>query len=194
MARPREFDETAVLDAATDLFWNRGFEASSIRDLAARMGLTTASIYNAYGDKRALYKRVLERYASAALGSCASGLACGASGMEAIESFFLSLANATAAEPERKGCLIVNAGLESAPHDAQFKQIVADVFRQLETLFHDCAARGQIDGSVTRSQSAEDIARLLLGTMLGLRVLARTRPEPALLAGIARATTALLRP
>ncbi|MGC8537038.1 MAG: TetR/AcrR family transcriptional regulator [Rhizomicrobium sp.] len=194
MARPREFDESAVLDAATHLFWNRGFEASSIRDLADRMGMTAASIYNAYGDKRALYKRVLERYATDALGSCAIGLTRGASGMEAIESFFLMLANATASDPDRKGCLVVNAGVESAPHDAEFNQIVVDVFRQLEALFRDCASRGQIDGSVTRAQSAEDIARLLLGTMLGLRVLARTRPEPALLTGVARATTALLRP
>lgn len=194
MGRPREFDETAVLDAATDVLWKRGFEATSIRDLAERTGLTTASLYNAFGDKRALYKRVLERYASDALGSCAAGLAAGATGMDAIESFFLRLATETAADPDRKGCLVVNAGLESAPHDAEFKEIVSKVFQQLETLFRECALRGQADGSVTRTQSAEDIARLLLGTMLGVRVLARTRPEPALLAGVARTATTLLQP
>lgn len=193
MARPREFDEVAVLNAATEVFWKRGFEATSIRNLADRMGLTTASLYNAYGDKRALYKRVLERYADSALGSCTAGLASGSSGIEAIETFFSALANNTAADPDRKGCLIVNAGLESAPHDSEFRAIVSGVFRQLETMFRDCAARGQKDGSVTQSQSAEDIARLLLGTMLGIRVLARTLPEPALLASVARATTSLLR-
>lgn len=192
MARPREFDETAVLNAATELFWKRGFEATSIRDLADRMGLTTASLYNAYGDKRALYKRVLERYANNALGSCATGLASGASGIEAIESFFRELARDTAADPDLRGCLVVNAALESAPHDAQFKAIVSAVFQQLESLFRDCAARGHTDGSVTRSQSAEDIARLLLGTMLGIRVLARARPEPVLLEGVVRATISLL--
>lgn len=194
MARPREFDETAVLNAATDLFWKRGFEATSIRDLADHTGLTTASLYNAYGDKRALYKRVLERYAESALGWCAQCLASQVSGMRAIETFFTTLAQDTAADPDRKGCLVVNAGLESAPHDRQFKEIVDGVLSQLEHLFRDCASRGQVDGSVTRAQSADDLARLLLGTMLGLRVLARTRPEPVLLEGMARATTALIKP
>lgn len=194
MARPREFDETAVLNAATDLFWKRGFEATSIRDLADHTGLTTASLYNAYGDKRALYKRVLERYAENALVGCAQCLATRASGIRAIEAFFAALTKDTAADPDRKGCLVVNAGLESAPRDRQFKEIVAGVFRRLELLFRDCALRGQADGTVTRAQSADDIARLLLSTMLGVRVLARTRPEPVLLEGMARATTALIKP
>lgn len=194
MSRPREFDETTVLNAARDLFWKRGFEATSIRDLAEHMGLTTASLYNAYDDKRALYRRVLERYANDALGCCAAGLARDTSGMEAIESLFATLAKDTAADRDRKGCLMVNAGLESAPHDDEFKAIVSGVFQQLESLFRECVSRGQVDGSITRSQSADDIARLLLGTMLGLRVLARTRPEPALLEGLARATTSVLQP
>jgi TetR/AcrR family transcriptional regulator, transcriptional repressor for nem operon len=62
MARPREFDEQAVLDAALARFWSRGYEATSTRDLAESMGITGASLYNAFGDKRGLYQRVLEHY------------------------------------------------------------------------------------------------------------------------------------
>ncbi len=62
MARPREFDETAVLDAAVQRFWVRGYEATSIRDLAESMDLSGASLYNAFGDKRALYRRALDHY------------------------------------------------------------------------------------------------------------------------------------
>jgi AcrR family transcriptional regulator len=63
MARPREFDEASALDAAMDCFWRDGYEATSVRDLAARMGITGASLYNAFGDKRSLFRAVLQRYA-----------------------------------------------------------------------------------------------------------------------------------
>ena len=63
MARPREFDEVAALDAAMDCFWRNGYEATSVRDLAARMGITGTSLYNAFGDKRSLFREVLLRYA-----------------------------------------------------------------------------------------------------------------------------------
>lgn len=194
MGRPREFDETAVLNAATDLFWTRGFEAVSIRELADRMGLKTASLYNAYGDKRALYRQVLQRYAKGALGWCSGSLAGDKPGLEALQTFFFALAADTAADSDRKGCLVVNAGLETAPHDPEFRTIVAAVFRRLERMFRDCVRRGQADGSVTRAQTADDLARLLLGAMLGIRVLARTRPERALLEGVARAATVVLEP
>src|ERR1700751_2119899 len=63
MARPRECEEAAALDAAMDCFWKDGYEATSVRDLPTRMGITGASLYNAFGDKRALFREVLQRYA-----------------------------------------------------------------------------------------------------------------------------------
>ena len=62
MARPREFDEASVLDAAIDKFWRNGYEATSVRDLADEMKIAGASLYNAFGDKRTLYARALNRY------------------------------------------------------------------------------------------------------------------------------------
>jgi TetR/AcrR family transcriptional regulator, transcriptional repressor for nem operon len=193
MARPREFDETAVLSAATELFWTRGFDAASIRELGERMGLQTASLYNAYGDKRTLYGQVLQRYAKDALAWCEERLKGERSALEALQAFYSAVAEGSCTDRDRKGCLIVNAGLDTAPRDPEFKAMVAAVFRRLERLFRNCALRGQADGSVTRAQSADDLARLLLGVMLGMRVLARTRPERALLEGVARAATEFLK-
>ena len=62
MARPREFDEGVVLESAIRQFWLHGYEATSVRDLADEMGITGASLYNAFGDKRSLYRRSLDRY------------------------------------------------------------------------------------------------------------------------------------
>src|SRR5271154_3866629 len=68
MARPREFEEAAVLDAAVQCFWARGYEATSVHDLAEKMGITGASLYNAFGDKRALYRRALDQYVEQSFG------------------------------------------------------------------------------------------------------------------------------
>ena len=62
MARPREFDEATALEAAIECFWHRGYEATSVRDLADKMGISGPSLYNAYGDKRALFAQALEHY------------------------------------------------------------------------------------------------------------------------------------
>jgi len=62
MARPREFDEATVLEAAMNCFWAQGYELTSVRELAKQMGITGASLYNAFGDKRSLYRQVLGHY------------------------------------------------------------------------------------------------------------------------------------
>lgn len=74
MARPREFDEAVALDAAIQCFWSRGYEATSVRDLADAMGIAGPSLYNTFGDKRTLYRQALEHYVERgfAIGSGAS--------------------------------------------------------------------------------------------------------------------------
>jgi TetR/AcrR family transcriptional regulator, transcriptional repressor for nem operon len=86
----------------------------------------------------------------------------------------------------------VNTALEMAPHDPEFQCVVADVLVQVEGFFRRCVAAGQSKGTISGSLSAEDLARLLLSTLLGLRVLARTRPERELLEGVLRPVLALL--
>ncbi len=193
MARPREFDEEAALDAATNCFWTRGYEAASTRDLAEQMGITGASLYNAYGDKRALYRQVLDRYAAQALARCAASLE-GDDPLKAIEAVFDALAAQGIDDDQRRGCLVVNTGLETAPHDPEFRSLVTAVFDRLEGLFRLAVANGQVLGVISKAQSSEDFARLLLGAMLGIRVLARTNPDPALLRGISHTVVGVLRP
>jgi TetR/AcrR family transcriptional repressor of nem operon len=194
MARPREFDETAVLAAATDLFWTRGFESTTTRDLADAMGLTVASLYNAYGDKRSLYRLVLDRYAANALAWCGSTLEEGPTALKALERFFQAIGRESLSNEAQRGCLVVNAGLQTAPQDAELGEVVAQVFERIDALLAACVARGQAEGSIAPTQSAEEVASLLLGVMLGLRVVARTKPDASLVHGMVHAATATLRP
>lgn len=191
MARPREFDEDTVLELAVEQFWERGYEATSIRDLAHATGLTTASIYNAFGDKRAVYRRALDFYVERSFVDRV-GRFESKPPLMAIDAFFSEIIERSLADTKRKGCMLVNSALELAPHDEEFQRVVADVLVQVEAFFLRCAQRGQKDGTIGNRQPAADLARTLLATLLGIRVLARTRPERELLEGLIRPIFALL--
>lgn len=192
MARPRAFDESAALDAAIRCFWSRGYEATSVRDLADAMGIAGPSLYNAFGDKRALYRRALEHYVERGFCERVRRLESQLPPRAAIGAFFDEIIGLSLADDERKGCMIVNSALELAPHDAEFQAALAAVLRDMEAFFRRCVAAGQREGTVNAALPAADLARMLLGLLMGLRVLARSRPEPALLRGLVRPALVLL--
>ncbi|WP_349636750.1 TetR/AcrR family transcriptional regulator [Tardiphaga sp. P9-11] len=192
MARPREFDETKVLDAAIQCFWSRGYEATSVRDLAHSMGMTGASLYNAFGDKRALYRKSLDRYVAQNFGTRVERIEHHLQPRQAITAFFDEIIARSLDDSRRKGCMLINSAVEMAPHDKRLGRVIADVLLEMERFFLRCVKAGQRDGTITKSQSADNLAKLLLGTLLGIRVLARARPEPDLLRGILKPVAALL--
>lgn len=191
MARPREFDEIAVLDAAVQCFWARGFEATSVRELANGMGIAGASLYNSFGDKRALYERALKHYVANGFLERAIRFETTLSPLAAIEAFFDEIVRLSLSDKDRKGCMLVNSA--AAPHDEDFREIVAAVLVEVERFFLRVVKAGQKDGSIARTQPAANLARLLLSLLLGVRVLARTRPERALLEGAVAPALALIK-
>jgi TetR/AcrR family transcriptional regulator, transcriptional repressor for nem operon len=193
MARPREFEEDAVLDAAMECFWNRGFEATSMRDLVEKTRITGASLYNAFGDKRALYQRTLDRYVESSVADRVKRCEQ-LPPREAIVSFFGEIVKRSLADRDRKGCMLVNAALDVAPHDPEFRKVVAEVLMRIEAFFNRCVRAGQKQGTINSSLSSDELARHLLGVLLGIRVLARVRPDPALLDGVVRPALELLDP
>ena len=176
MARPREFDEDVVLDAAMKCFWARGYEATSVRNLIEKTGITGASLYNAFGDKRALYERALDHYVEDSVVDRIRRLEA-LSGRDAIGAFFSEIVRRSLDDHEHKGCMLVNAALGIAPNDPDFKPIVAAVLRRIEQFFRDRIAAGQADGAITKSVEASILAQHLLGVLMGIRVLARVCPE-----------------
>ena len=191
MARPREFDEAAVLDAATDCFWRNGYEATSVRDLAAHMGITGASLYNAFGDKHALFRQVVRRYAERSMRERISRLESALPPKGAVRAFLGEIVERSTGG-DRRGCLLVNTALEAAPDDPELRQEVAARLAEIEAFFRRAVTAAQRDGSIPPGRAPEDLARLLLGVTLGLRVLARSTPERELLEGVARPVLALL--
>jgi TetR/AcrR family transcriptional regulator, transcriptional repressor for nem operon len=194
MPRPRQFDETVALEAAMECFWRRGYEATSLRDLTAAMGLTAPSLYNAFGDKQELFSRALERYLDRTTRDRLRRLEQSLAPKTALHRFFTEIIEHSLDDRQRKGCFLVNSALEVAPHDAECRAVIANQFADVEAFFRRCILGAQADNTVSPEVDADDTARLLLGVLLGIRVLARAKPEPEVLEGIVRPALALLRP
>src|SRR5260370_22187430 len=174
-ARWKPSDEQQAIDSAVDCFWARGYEATSVRDLAARMGIGGASLYNAYGDKRALFTKALERYANRSMRERIARLEARHRPKEAIHAFMAEIIDRSLKDPDRKGCLLVNSALDVAPHDAEIGEVVAAYFDEIRAFFQRNIEAARRAGQAPRKIDAEAISGHLLGGLLVIRVLARTR-------------------
>ena len=171
-----------------ECFWRRGYEATSLRDLSDAMGLTAPSIYNAFGDKRQLFG--VSRAHNALPSAKARGGVSSQAGHQ--KRFFAEIVDHSINDRQRKGCFLVNSALEIAPHDAKCRTTIAAQFGDIEAFFKRCILAGQAEGTIPAEIEADEIAGLLLGVLLGIRVLARTKPRREILEGVARPALALL--
>ena len=192
MARFKAFDEDRALDAAVDCFWSRGYEATSVRDLADSMGIGGASLYNTYGDKRALFTRSLERYANRSMRERIARLEGDNRPKEAIEAFLAEIIDRSVGDPDRKGCLLVNSALDVAPHDAAIGKVVAGYLDEIRGFFRRNIESARKAGQVPRQLDPEAVSGHLLGVLLGIRVLARTGAKRQLLESVAQPALDLL--
>ena len=192
MARPITFDVGTALDAAIECFWHRGYRASSVRDLASSMGICGTSLYNSFGDKRSLFIKALERYLDRTVRTRMRRLRGLHPPKQAIGAFFAEIIERSLNDRARRGCLLINSALEVAPHDHMLGVEIGRRLEEIEEFFRSLIDAGRSDGTIPLRVDAGNVARLLLGVLLGIRVLARSRPERALLEGMARPALDLL--
>jgi TetR/AcrR family transcriptional repressor of nem operon len=142
MARPREFDEATVLEAAMNCFWAQGYELTSVRELAKQMGITGASLYNAFGDKRSLYRQVLGHYLEQTVRDRVARLEQ-LPPFPAIRTFFDEIVERSVTDKQRRGCMLVNSALELAPYDPEFQKLVTQEMIFIEHFSGDVSRRGK---------------------------------------------------
>lgn len=193
MARPRTFDESAVLEQVVRLFWTRGYEATSLRDLEAATGIGMTSLYNAFGDKRQLFNSALAHYSEHRTHRCLEEIGQVAAPAERIRTFVARVIEAALSDPDRMGCLVINTAIELGPHDEEIATMVADHLAEVEAFFRHNFDAAQRAGDADPNVTPEDAGRSFSALMFGLRVLARTRPEREMMEGAARPLLALLR-
>ena len=173
VGRPRGFDPDQVVQAAGDLFWERGYETTSIGELEKKTGLDRSSLYHAFGNKHNLFEAALECYVAANLEARLADMSKGQGGLETVVRFFTGMATSCRSDPRSgRGCLMVNSVAELGSRDRQvLRAAVAyrDMFREaFAAALKRAADRGEVDGDRVRVR-----AELLTATVMGLFLTAR---------------------
>lgn len=185
MARPKTFDDDTVLDAALLLFWERGYDGVSVGDLEERLGIGRQSLYNVFGDKRALFHRALARYVDAGARQ-RHRLLVAERGLSGIRAYFMDVIRFMTDEAGARGCFLVSSGLREGESDPQVALHCRANDEALHLAFRAALAVARERGEVPRDIPLDDVARMLLVHRDGMAVQAAGGATRAELEGATR--------
>lgn len=171
MARPREFDEDAVVEAIKNVFWENGYEGTSYADLIDASGLHKGSLYAAFGDKRALYLRALRAYDEHEVTGAVELLTKDVAkqkGEKRIEALLNAVIDAVAIEGDRRGCLLCNAAVDQAPHDGDVESAISGSIERLQRAFEKALCDDR------KGAALKEAASLANAAYFGMRVMAKS--------------------
>ena len=186
MARPREFDPDAVVDRAMQVFWAKGYEATSLDDLCETTGLNRSSLYAAFGDKRALFLQTIERYGDGAVARVAAALSRPLPVREALAGFFAEMIDRIVAGPGRSGCYVGNCAAEVARHDRAAAAAVRRNLERVEATFRDAFVQARTRGELPPQADVTALARYFVAGAQGLRLIGKTGASREVLEDIAK--------
>lgn len=188
MARPREFDTDTALRAMTALFWEHGYEGTSMHDIERGTGLRKQSLYRAFGDKRAMYLASLAAYEREEMVAGAKLLDAPGDAATRFGRLFRHLIDEAVDGGDRRGCFLCNASIDQAPLNPQTGELVADMMARLERTFEKTLAAG---GTAVPDRKT---VRALMAGYLGLRVLVKAGAARDMLEDAAERTLSALCP
>lgn len=172
MARSKEFEEKEVLDKAMRLFWEQGYEKTSMTELVEHMGIHRRSLYDTFGDKHSLFLKAMDRFDDKIIAALAGGVKGSKTASEALQFIFGFMIDGDEDSPA--GCLMVNSAVELAARDVEVDNKSTKAFTTAEQLLREIILWGQRDGEFTSTYNAEELAEYLHNVWIGLRVMART--------------------
>lgn len=191
MARKKEFDPEKALDKAMNIFWLKGYDATSVDDLCTAMGIKRGSLYDTFGDKRTLFLKSLNRYtqkndeSSDFLDELDSAL-------EAISTIFYSALEEAINDPHCRGCFMVNTITELAAIDIEIANFGKDQGVKFEKSFYDLLVRAEKNGEIEVNQDLHAKAQFLVNAFFGLRVTAKVNQNRMALENIVKTTLSIL--
>lgn len=190
MARPKEFDPDKALGEALLLFWEKGYEATSIDDIVTRLNLNRSSLYHTFGDKHALFLQTLRAYHQRVLRNVEAALG----GLPTAEAFRMLCDSIIHAKPPMNtwGCLMVNSMTELLPGDAAVATIADAYTADIRGRIRSAIERDQAAGVLSTRFAADDLAFYLFNTMQGLKVMSKTGISPQDLAAARDITLTVL--
>ncbi|WP_442588438.1 TetR/AcrR family transcriptional regulator [Pedobacter sp. AW31-3R] len=175
--RSKDFDEEEILRKAIHIFWEKGYNATSIHDLIDGLGIGRSSIYHAFGDKHKLFVKALELYQSEGTAKIISIIDNAPSLKSGLESLLSAVVNDVLHESCPKGCFKVNSEVEVAAQDEIIRKLVYGDDLLIEDALHSAFKKGQQNGEINSSKDPLALARFFCNTVTGMRVYAKFRIE-----------------
>lgn len=189
MARTKTFEPDAALDSAMRLFWDQGYEATSVDDLVGATGVNRASLYGTFGDKHALFLKALDRYTGVGLFSTVDLADETTPVRESLHALFDRLI-ARCLDGRGAGCLITNTICEFGARDPDVLDRARGALARMENALDLLIRRGQETGEIASDAPPRELARFLLNAMQGLQVVAKVNRDEHALRQIAARTLA----
>jgi TetR/AcrR family transcriptional repressor of nem operon len=175
--RPQLFSENEVLEKATQLFWSKGFEATSTDELLAVMGIGKSSFYNAFKGKRELFEKVIENFVNQSIAALLKDIEANIDPIQPLKTFFRNLATSPQGA-HQKGCFMGNTIAELSNIDKLLENMAIKRLKKMERLFHDQIKKGQQAGQLQSREDPAVIARYLITMWNGLNITRRMYPDP----------------
>ncbi|SEM69401.1 transcriptional regulator, TetR family [Paenibacillus sp. cl141a] len=172
MARSKEFEENEVLEKAMKLFWEQGYEKTSMSDLVEHMGIHRRSLYDTFTDKHTLFLKAMDRFEKRTDARLAAGIKQSKTAKEAIQFIFDYMSIGEEGAPP--GCMFVNSAVEMACRDEVVDAKAVGAFEKVEHLLVELISWGQQSGEFSDQYTAEEFAEYLHNALTGIRVMART--------------------
>ncbi len=177
MARPLAFDRQAALERAMQVFWTKGYTATSVADLTAAMNLSKSSLYGAFGNKHAIFLEAIEFYRDHVTARVRSAIDLPTPARQVIRSI-LGRAVDRILEPDgRRGCFLNNSSVEVGPDDPDAANLCRSGLLLMEDTFERLVHRAQAEGDISTEHDSRKLARFLNGTVNGIMVIGKANPD-----------------
>jgi TetR/AcrR family transcriptional repressor of nem operon len=183
--RPKIFREEDALNKAIDLFWKRGYEATSTEALLQEMDLHKGSLYHAFGSKKELFSRSMDLFITTSMERITEKIKNAPTPLQGIRDFFLELAT-TDEETHLKGCYMGNALAELAGIDSELSGKAVAHLKRMEEFFAFYLREARRSGELQTERGVVLMARYLLNLWNGINITRRMYPERKILEPIIR--------
>lgn len=172
MGRPTKFNRDEAIELAMNAFWEKGFEPTSVSDLASAMSITRSSFYNSFESREAIFEEALARYQDSGISLILTPELEGFCPVRAVRTFFRGVCNNLATDPDAKGCLIINCYVQSGP-DVPAPAGVQSFIDTKRDQFEFVARIAQETGNVSTALSAATISDALVALLIGINVMGK---------------------
>lgn len=176
--RPKEFDQHEALEAAMQVFWMRGYDATSLEELLQAMGIAKSSFYQTFGSKPELFQRCLCHYRDMSAKQLQAALTTAPSAWDFLRTTLESVAESTGKTLGRAGCLLMNTASEFGQRDPEVSGTVSEAMVRMERIFLKAVERCIAEGSIPSSADPRSLALFLTTNLGGLKGMARSGASP----------------